>query len=415
MSLTTLADFHALALDKKHEVYETVSDHLHGKTSLMPPPPNAQLSSEELKTFGTWLADGAHAVATGDACSSSEVDAGTAPVYSVSSDPPADCEDFYEFHAHDKSDPKDQSAYQLAASQPGENSYLCIYFDPPYAKDASTLWIESLVDNSKVVHHWILYGSDNLTKPAGTVEPCGAAIANAFFIAGWAPGGGNFALPDDVELDLPRGDKAGLVLQIHYYNPDGKAAKDKTGLRMCTAKSGTRKHEAGVTYTGSEGICLHPGDKKVVSGTCDPRDDMGDIHIIGVSPHMHKLGRRMKITVQRANGKQETLHDEPFDFTSQTYYPLPPEKWILHPGDRLQTDCYYENDGTSAVHFGERTQDEMCYGFVTSWPAGALANANDNVVQNVSNIFEPKRRCMDPLGFLASCNGAADVSNLISQ
>jgi hypothetical protein len=164
---------------------------------------------------------------------------------------------------------------------------------------------------------------------------------------------------------------------------------------------------AGVHFTGSEGICVQPGQQKEVAGLCDPDDR--DIHIINVWPHMHKTARRMKITINRANGTKEVLHDQPFDFNNQLAYPKP--DIVLHGGDTMETRCYYDNNTSAEVHFGERTQDEMCYGFVTAWPAGSLQNNGTyglNPINWVAVPIQPALRCMDPTSILKSCNGLSD-------
>jgi hypothetical protein len=361
MPLVTWDDLHArVGGDTKRRVYELISKHIHGKESLMPPPPNAALTETELALLDDWLADDAPA-SKGEACEDTDAGIRDVPgaVYGKSSEPPSDCEDFYEFHAHAEGSDKDDKPFEIAADLGnGQNAYTCFYFAPPYAEDAKALWLHSLVDNERVLHHWILYGTDQATHTPGTVAPCSAAQAGAYFIAGWAPGGGDFVLPSNVEMDLPTGPKAGLILEVHYFNPDKSPTQDHSGVRLCTAKQNTRENLASVHFTGSEGICLKPGQKRTISGVCDPRDDMGDVHIVGVWPHMHKLGRHMKVTIQRKDGASETVHDEIFDFSSQIYFPQPENRWVLHPGDTLKTECVYENDTAGQVHFGERTQDE---------------------------------------------------------
>jgi hypothetical protein len=404
--LVTADDFQAQAPGDSQRVYELVLDHVRGKTDLMPPPPNSPLSDDEIDTLAKWIEKGA----PGSEGECTDGDAGVTPegIYTGLTQPPADCDDFYEFHAHNTADEKDETPYELAKSSPQSNTYMCFYFKPPYGDAESTaLWAHSLIDNSKILHHWILFGTDNATEEPGTIKGCTPNVPGAYYITGWAPGGKDFELPSNVALELPSGPSAGLILQIHYVSPDGKATKDHTGVRICTAKKGSRPHLAAVHYTGSEGICLPPQEQHTVSGQCVPRQDMGDIHLVGVSPHMHKLGTHLKVTLLRKNGDQEILYDAPFAFSSQVYLPFPIEKYVMHPGDTLQTDCTYDNTTDEQVHFGERTQDEMCYGFVTAWPAGALTTSG--VVSTLSGVVEGLNRCVDPLSILQSCGGASDA------
>jgi hypothetical protein len=84
---------------------------------------------------------------------------------------------------------------------------------------------------------------------------------------------------------------------------------------------------------------------------------------------MHQLGTGLKTEVTFGDGKQMTLGPWPFDFNSQVSYATP---FILRPGDSLTTTCEYNNTTNAAVATGTSTTAEMCYNFVTAYPAGAL-------------------------------------------
>jgi hypothetical protein len=125
---------------------------------------------------------------------------------------------------------------------------------------------------------------------------------------------------------------------------------------------------------------------------------------------MHTIANRMRVVINRSNGTQEVIHDESFDFNSQ--YAYPKNDIVLHPGDTMDTSCFYQNTTQDDVHFGERTQDEMCYGFITAWPRGALvtdpAHLLVNPVNYVALPIQPALRCLDPTGIFDSCHGVED-------
>jgi hypothetical protein len=410
MPLLSHADLHAAGVGDE-PVWKRVGARIHDDERLMPPPPNQALPAADLELLDAWIERGAPAAKAGESCEPSA----SAPraVYADPNTQPDDCENFYEFRAHDEGS---EEPWPVPDSLGNEgNRYMCFYFKAPWTENEKALWLHAQVDNSQVLHHWILYGTDRLPAQPGTFRPCSAVQLGAYFIAGWAPGGGDYMLPSNVEMDLPSGSEAGLILEVHYFSNNLKAAKDRSGVRVCTAPKGTRPELAGVHFTGTEGICVGPGSRQEVSGICNPRDDVGDVHIIGAWPHMHKLGRHMKISVLRKDGREEVMHDEPFDFQSQVYYPFAQDQWVLHPGDRLRTDCTYQNDANSSVPFGERTQDEMCYGFITAWPAGALENDPNDLAQLVGGPFQQDRRCLNPLSILQSCNGINDVPQVTKE
>lgn len=408
-SLVTRADLLAELPDAEGKTrIEAVLERVQDDAKPMPPAPSPRLEPSQIATLKAWFDDGTPAAAETCAAPRDGSDGGTtdgSPGGKGDLPKPDDCEDTYELKAHGAGGPDDKSKFKIAAepAQQG-NQYQCFYFDPPYGDDAGLFWFESIIDNTENLHHWILYATENKTREHGTTAGCNAAQTGAYFVAGWAPGSDNGVATPDVALDLPSGPRAGLILEVHYYNNTGKQAEDASGIRFCTGKKSARPHLAAVHQLGTEGICVPPGQKADAVGMCNPRTDMGDIHITGVWPHMHKTARHMKVTINRADGSKEVIHDEPFDFNSQIFYPL--TDVVLRAGDTVETRCTFENDGTTEVHYGERTQDEMCYAFTPAWPAGALANA-PSPLSNPST--EIGNRCGDPLSILGSCNGIADA------
>jgi mono/diheme cytochrome c family protein len=382
---------------------EVVLDRIKSTSSPMPPAPYPRLSAAEIASYEQWLSKGA-AKATSASCQSTPAtpsggDAGLASP-GTNLPKPSDCESTFSLTAHGTTGESDKSKFKIS-SQPAleGNQYHCFYFKPPYNAGEGMLWYDSILDNKAHLHHWILYATDNATHASGTSAPCNAAEPGAYFVAGWAPGATNASVPPDASLLLPSGANAGLILEVHYYNDSGMEQLDSTGVTFCTAKTSVRPHTAGIHTLGSEGICVQPGARmQEVVGTCTPRSDRGDIHITGVWPHMHKRARRQKVVIKRKSGMSEVIHDEPFDFNAQVFYPK--GDIVVKAGDTVETHCYYDNDSSQPVHFGERTQDEMCYAFIAAWPAGALAPSTAST-QGVN-------RCADDLSILGSCNGIAD-------
>jgi len=84
---------------------------------------------------------------------------------------------------------------------------------------------------------------------------------------------------------------------------------------------------------------------------------------------MHRRGRHLKTVIHRAQGGQDILIDEPFDFEHQVMYDTPA---VVYPGDRLETPCTFEQEGGVAT-FGSGTHNEMCYNFVVAYPHGAMS------------------------------------------
>ncbi|HEX6241069.1 MAG TPA: hypothetical protein VFZ61_09250 [Polyangiales bacterium] len=386
-------------------VREVALERMKSDARPMPPAPHPRVSAAAIGAFDAWLKQGAPkgTQTCGGSMPGAGTDGGTGQQPQVPK--PADCEQTFEFKAHGGVGENDTTKFKMSSNPALQgNEYHCFYFKPPYEAGSGLLWFDSILDNTARLHHWILYATDNATHPSGTSAPCNAQQPGAYFVVGWAPGANNVAVPSDTSLALPSGPNAGLILEVHYYNDTKMEQQDASGVRLCTAKQTKRQHVAGIHAMGSEGICVPPNKRShEVVGGCDPRDDMGDITILGVWPHMHKAARRQQVVVKRKGGMIEVIHDQPFDFNSQIFYP---KNVVIKPGDTVEAHCFFDNDGNERIKFGERTQDEMCYAFTMARPAGALTNQGvfGGAAQSVAGV----NRCADDLSILQSCNGIAD-------
>ncbi len=430
MKLSTWANLHATTpTNPGVSVYTEVLARVNSETRPMPPNSYPDLTSEEHAKLTAWVQAGAPERVGSEFCAGDNPPAGDADAGNGDGDGdvgevinpdentykaldqsggPEDCETYYELRAHGVQKEYDKTPYKVGARLGNDgNQYHCFYFKPPYEAGEQALWFKPLIDKSKILHHWLLYGTDSLPHASGSSSPCSAAEPGAYLLAGWAPGAGETTMPADVGLQMPTGPVGGLILEVHYFNQGDETFEDNTGVKFCTVKNKKRTNEAAVHFTGGENICLAPNQKSTVNGKCYPTYGGKNIHITSVWPHMHKLGTRMEITIFRKNGTREVLHDEPFDFNDQVVYP---KNVVLEPGDRMETNCYFDNTTNGRVPFGEKTQTEMCYGFVTAWPAGALSQdpSSFDVTDWFGLPISPARRCLKPAGILSSCNGLAD-------
>ncbi len=80
----------------------------------------------------------------------------------------------------------------------------------------------------RVVHHMLLYATDNADPTAGFFE-CTTMPEGATPMWAWAPGVDEFTLPSVAGFDTP---KFG-ILQVHYNNPNGiPNLVDRSGVLM---------------------------------------------------------------------------------------------------------------------------------------------------------------------------------------
>ena len=354
-------------------------------------PQGGTMSEQDLATLDAWLLAGATAASPDVVCPGENVpdvpgddnpgDTNNNPATAGSECAGEDAyvpltalpgETCYEFPVHGVSSPTDTTKFSV---QPGESYHEFIY-DVPWPAGTTATRFGADFDNLQVLHHWLAFDYTT-TQPHGTVNRnvLGTTLgANANLIGGWAVGGCNFVLPEDMGLQLP--DSGHIMVQWHLYNTTGVPQDDGTKVQFCTVPANARPNIGGLTWLGTEnfnGLAgMGPGMQEFF-GTCI-NDSPGPITIVGFLPHLHTLGINMRSEVQRAGSSTwETVFDQPFDFNWQVHYMMEPAL-VLQPNDKIKSTCTFFNDTGINVAFGESTNEEMCYQFAFSHPAGALDN-----------------------------------------
>jgi hypothetical protein len=261
------------------------------------------------------------------------------------------------------STPSDVKCYEIKARASGAANkyavpttpdlYQCFDYAAPWGdKKVQVVSYRPLIDNTQVIHHWILYN----TASAVTDGSNGACShPGATFITGWAPGGKASEMPPDVGFGVPG---VGFTLEVHYNNQVGEGQLDASGVELCVTEK-LRPQEAAVHWLGTANL-----NKLEAVATCTPVNTV-PVTILASSPHMHLQGKHMKTVINRKAGGTETLIDQAFDFNTQVSYPTPA---TIYPGDTLTTTCTYK----TPTPFGEGTNEEMCFNFVTAYPAGQM-------------------------------------------
>jgi hypothetical protein len=364
MPLTKLADLHAPAKsDPTRTVAELVPERLDDPAS--PMPPSGDLPAADRQALLDWLGAGAPAY-DGPDCGTTEVEPPEVGPDAL------DCEVTHRFTAHAVGD--DSAPYQVPELG-AENLYQCFTFKSPFdGVRQGTAWAP-IVDDERVLHHWILYRTQE-PQPDGGVMPC-QMPSDATFVSGWAPGGLNYVMPEDVGFELGGPDDY-FILQIHYHNvAHYDDALDASGVALCTTEA-PRPHLAGVLTLGTVAIDIPPyANGYQTSGLCPSwitSNLTEPLHIIASFPHMHELGTEIRTDVMRGSdtGPLENLvHVDPWQFDDQRFYPHDPPM-VFNPGDATRTTCTYDNPNSFNVTVGEKTEDEMCFNFVMLYPIDAL-------------------------------------------
>ncbi|MDH5676843.1 MAG: hypothetical protein OEZ06_32305 [Myxococcales bacterium] len=278
----------------------------------------------------------------------------------------------YEFLLHGLSAADDTTKFSVA---PGEAYHELIYDLPWEAGAMASRWGMD-PDNLEVLRSWWAYGYTT-SQPHGTVniDVTGTTLfANANLLASWSAGDCTMVMPDDVGLKLP--DSNMIMVQWHMYNTTGVSQADGSKVQVCTLPPGSRPNLAGMTMLGTENLNIKDSSgggagEQVFFGDCI-NDSGSPITVVNLRPHMHKLGTNLRIDLKASgSGSATTVFDQAFDFDSQQHYliDLP-----LQPGDTIRTSCTFINDTGADVVFGQSVDQEQCYLYASSYPAGALEN-----------------------------------------
>jgi hypothetical protein len=364
MPLLTYSDTQAPALGGQLSVRQVMKTKL--ETGKMPPPstPSGPLSADEKSTLMSWLDAGAPGAGQA-ACTPPAGPPGSVDPPPSAQPAPLPCTPKYQFRASGAA-PDDPFVVPQVS-----DTYRCFAFQVPFTPPEQAVAWAPIIDDSRVVHHWILYGHRTNVRPVG----CGDT--GRVFLMGWAPGGKNGIMPPDVGLELPD-PGTWLTLEVHYNNSARHAdARDRSGVSICTTET-PRPKEAGVITLGSIGIVIPPGatSHPVVSDVPGALTQIlpETLHVLWTSPHMHTNGTTFRTDITRAGRTTPLVEVTAWDFANQQAFAKDPETTTIQAGDGLKTTCTYRNPTTSPIRFGEKTENEMCFNFVVAYPITRVAN-----------------------------------------
>lgn len=281
--------------------------------------------------------------------------------------------------------------------------------------------------NPAVVHHAVLMldtrglarQKDAETPEPGFTTSGSVGVPTGGLLGVWTPGMTPRFYPDKIGMVIPKG--ADLVMQLHLH-PSGKEEADqsKVGLHFAdqdSAEAVERTVSPSPLVVGTIMLDIPAGtDEHRVSSTVQVP---ADVSLISVLPHMHLIGKEMKIEARLPDGELLPLiwiKDWNFYWQDNYVYKEPVR---LPAGSELTVISTYDNSAANPLNpsdpprrvlFGNESTDEMCFGifqmvadnpeddgkltraliqtFMSDWQRSDLADdAREHIITEAGKLF----------------------------
>ena len=265
--------------------------------------------------------------------------------------------------------------------------YRCFVLPTGIDADKYVSAVQILPGNRQIVHHVLLFldssgQAEKLdAKDEGPGYECFGGVGidtNGTFgfgggvslsgLGAWVPGSRVPVLPDGVGILVPK--TARIIMQVHYF-PNGRPGPDQTKVGLYFAKKAVKSQLLYVPVVNTT-FKLQPGDQMrsvEASLTLPPLVDAKAYQII---PHMHLLGKTIKVQVTDKNTTRDMIQIDDWDFNWQNLYSFA-EPMTIKSGSTVKLTCTYDNSEQNprnpsnplrVVGWGEGTEDEMCLAFI---------------------------------------------------
>jgi peroxiredoxin len=272
----------------------------------------------------------------------------------------------------------------------GRDEFRCFVLPTDLPEDKFVVAYEVKPSNPRVVHHTLNFidtdgegreleraaqsREKRSKKPTdydrgpGYSSSMGVGFAPRGGLGGWAPGQVPQLMPEGYGFKLPK--KADVVVQVHYHR-NGRVERDrlKIGFYFAKKSEGMKAYKTGMIAGRFFAIPRDEANFKVTGSTSVKYDCV--LH--SIMPHMHLLGRQIKVTLKSPGEKKQTLLEiGSWDYNWQeTYFLKEPMK--LKVGTVLSVEAVYDNSAANPntpnspprlVTLGEQTTNEMCFVFL---------------------------------------------------
>lgn len=328
-------------------------------TNPMPQPPNERATEAEIAALEAWVKAGMPA--SDEACGSGGSGGASGSGGSGGSGPVPAC----------VPDAVVKASTPWTIKKSDADKYVCFGGKiKATGKKRHITQVSADIDNKTHAHHLCIYdmGTKQVSGDPKECSPAGAATQGKLLYC-WAPGADANVLPPEAGFPVAADQDTNILIEMHYSNIQGLPdSTDLSAATFCTTDQ-LRTYDADVMAFGSPQFSLPPAQSTTVESTITVPSQIvpdGWLHVIRGWPHMHLLGKSLTTEVFR-DGKLvgdlgSTVN---YSFNNQVSYPV---DFKLQPQDTVVTKCVFNNNTSNTVTFGENTESEMCYNFVTYYP-----------------------------------------------
>jgi len=283
----------------------------------------------------------------------------------------------------------------------GPDIYRCFVLPTNLPKDVYLSAVDFRPGNRRVTHHMMAFidteGGARLRDKGdpgpGYTEFSGPGAEVFGDLGGWLAGTDPAHLPAGVGRLFPRG--ADVILQIHYH-PTGRRETDRTRLGLYFSRKPVRQ-----TLHWNNASCpdiVLPAGKSCVPIKASWYVPV-DTEALAVTPHMHQLGRDIRMFAILPGGrKQPLIHISDWDPAWQaTYYfekPVTlPKGSVVHIAAQFDNSDHPRNPHRPprVVRWGHGVKEEMCIGYIGVVKKGqdlTYVNEKDDLFQIFLNQRE---------------------------
>ena len=269
----------------------------------------------------------------------------------------------------------------------GRDDIRCFLIDWPIDEEVYVTGIDVRPGNREVVHHVIVFVADQSDtaelrgleddddRPGWDCGGFGLEFNPTAHLGGWTPGDRSVTMPGGLGRKVPAGST--VVLSMHYSTGPAGLGPDQTELDVMIAPEVEREAKnMGVgnpQWLLDGGMHIEAGDPDAMFWFAyDPTTvaNRGEPFLIwAVNLHMHELGSRGSVAIQRGTDYDCLLDIPDWDFGWMADYWLA-EPVPVYPGDKLYVECHFDNTaGNQKIVDGQQeeprdlgwgTDQEMC-------------------------------------------------------